>query len=75
MFVRLDTEQQHRPGVCQNLDNEAAIGHLTKIFPNIPPKGAPAPKQPKAMSFVRPGGNVFPRMPRAVGAMAAAARP
>jgi hypothetical protein len=75
MFVRLDTEQQHRPGGCQNLANEVANGHLTKIFPNIPPRGAPAPKQPKAMSFVRPGGKVFPKIPRAVGAIAAAARP
>lgn len=41
----------------------------------MPPRGAPAPKQPKAMSFVRPGGKVFPKIPRAVGAIAAAARP
>jgi hypothetical protein len=40
-----------------------------------PPRGAPAPKHPKATSFILPGGNVVPRIPRAVGAIAAAARP
>lgn len=45
------------------------------MLPKMPPRGAPAPKQPKAMSLVRPGAKVTPRMPRAVGAIAAAARP
>jgi hypothetical protein len=45
------------------------------MFPKIPPSGAPAPKQPNAISFMRPGGKVTPKIPRAVGAMAAAAKP
>jgi hypothetical protein len=45
------------------------------MFPITPPRGAPAPKHPNATSFDLPGGKVVPRIPRAVGAMAAAARP
>jgi hypothetical protein len=45
------------------------------MFPITPPRGAPAPKQPKATSLALPGGNVVPRIPNAVGAIAAAARP
>jgi hypothetical protein len=47
----------------------------TKMFPITPPKGAAAPKQPKATSLGFPGGNVVERIPRAVGNMAAAASP
>jgi hypothetical protein len=47
----------------------------TKMFPITPPKGAPAPKQPNARSFALPGGKVVPRMPNAVGNIAAAASP
>lgn len=45
------------------------------MLPKMPPSGAPAPKHPNAMSFIRPGGKVTPKMPKAVGAMAAAAKP
>lgn len=31
--VRLDTEQQHRPGDCQNLANETANGHPYEDIP------------------------------------------
>jgi hypothetical protein len=45
------------------------------MLPMTPPKGAAAPKHPKATSFALPGGNVVPRIPSAVGNMAAAASP
>lgn len=45
------------------------------MFPKIPPNGAPAPKHPNAISLLLPGGNVFPSIPSAVGAIAAAANP
>jgi hypothetical protein len=45
------------------------------MFPMTPPRGAAAPKQPKATSFAFPGGNVVPRIPSAVGNIAAAASP
>jgi hypothetical protein len=50
-------------------------GSLTKMLPITPPRGAPAPKHPNATSLALPGGNVTPRIPSAVGAIAAAASP
>jgi hypothetical protein len=51
------------------------LGVHTNTFPNTAPNGAQAPKQPNATSFALPGGKVVPRIPNAVGNMAAAASP
>lgn len=81
-----DAKDPENPLAAEVFNNNAALqdvsisptkrSHIhTKMFPTTPPRDAPAPKQPKAISFALSGGKVVPRMPNAVGNMVAAASP